>query len=310
MPNQHACFKVNVDTEKKKEILHSDAFLSKLEYDKSNQSIIAAISGNIDREMGFFEISTKGINKQRTGPVRSNHLYSNGKYVVLDNDQIFTDKNGEILGEWGIFDKSKKEFILKEKVFGDFRAITGYGNKAYITTFGSVEKRNSNVYEVDLTSFKMRAVFNKPERRTPKVYFNKDGQSFGFYNHWDDFGPRNAIVSLDLRTASKELVADLPPYAYDMVLVNDYAVVIHYDENNGMVNISKPITIVNLETNKVSRVEGINSRPTDIAVYNSKVVITDDKGFILLLNPMEGKLEKRIQVTSTGLYQVTVPSNQ
>jgi hypothetical protein len=229
-------------------------------------------------------------------------MYKYKHYVVLQSDEIFTDKNKEVMGEWGVYDLNKKDFVLKQKEYGDFRGITGRGNKAYVSTFDFDKKARSNVVEINLDTMTTRKIFSTLEKRPPRIYFDGKGQSYAFYNHWDDFGPANELDRIDLKTGKRTLVATLPPYSFNMTIIDHYAVVTHYDELNGVMNIPEPISVVDLNTGKVSSIKWSGGRPFGVGRYKNKAAVATEKGTLLLIDPVNLRIDKTIKVTNRDLF--------
>jgi hypothetical protein len=298
-------YKVNPKTMEKVVIIEND-ILYQINFNKQRDTLISVHKDS--ENPGILEISENGISFFPIHSMLPHYIYPYGRYVVLDNSQIMYDSSGEVISEFGIYDIEKKKLLKKFKVYGNcrsFRSITGYKGFAYVTTFDS-EKNKSNLYEIDIQKLSIRKIFRSPQRRAPKIFFDNTANSYAFYDHWD-FGPANEIAKIDLKTGTKKLIAQLDPYAYHMAIIEDLAVIIHYDEMNMQVDIQKPISILNLKTGKLEKLQILNIRPTDIISYqNNQVVITDEHGKMIIIDPKKKKVE-RFSI-SNNLFFLASPS--
>lgn len=287
-------FKVNPKSGETKKILEGQ--VADISYNKTTQSVFSVNRG----EKGYTEINSKNTSTCSNGLAASNYLYAYKNHVLSDSWIIHHDANGEIMGQFGIYDVQKKKLMKTFKAYGTFDAITGYKNTAYVTMFGSM-KKNSNVYEVNMDTSSIRPVFRTSQARAPKVLFSANGHSYGFYKHWDT-GPANELVSIDLKTGKTKAIAKLSAYAYNMQICGELAIVVHFDEMNEHITIPDCVTIVNLKTGQQTKMSIPDIRPTNIIGYDEKTVaITDECGYLLLLNPFEEKIVKK-HFIHEGLY--------
>lgn len=273
-----------------------DGQLADISYNKENQTLFSVNRG----KKGYFGLNDKTTSSCDTGLSAPNYIYSYKNYVLSDSWMIYHNSDGEMMGQFGIYDISKKQLIKTFKTYGTFDAITGHANLAYVTMFGS-EKNNSNVYEVNMNTLQIRPIFHTPQPRAPKIIHSEEGSSYGFYKHWH-FGPANELVKMNLQTGEKETIANLDIYAYNATILRDIAVVIHFDDLKENVDIPDCITIIDLKNGSSTKMHLPGIQPTNIIAYNNKMVaVTDENGFLLLIDPFEKKVIKK-HFINEGLY--------
>ncbi|MBD1372329.1 hypothetical protein IC620_08165 [Hazenella sp. IB182357] len=290
-------FIVNPQTKKVQSIFKKNTFISEMKYNDKRNSIV--LTTKAASNYYLYEIRSSDINKYEVPP--AHFADSTKNYVVLNSDVIHTDSKGDIQGEWTVYDLAKEDFVLKQKVYGDFRSIIIYDDKAYISTFGD-KKNSSNVYEVDLNHLKWRPIFKQYQARAPKVL--KSSQTYGLYTHWD-FGPSNQLVELNLNTGKTTPIVNLDSYVWDGIIIGDYAVVLHFDENGIQIEPNNHLSIINLKTKEIKKIENTRIGDLyDLIQYHDKVAITDLNGFLHLLDPKTLELES-MQINKNGLLNIT-----
>ncbi|SFS32654.1 hypothetical protein [Marininema halotolerans] len=298
--NGHEIFKLSSNFKKVTSIYKQRrSYFSSIMYNAGKGSIM--ITSLPDNQI--IQLNKNGVFKYGTPP--SSFADSSGRYIVMSNDEIYADSKGAIQGKWSIFDLKKKKSVYTERIYGDFRNIITYKNKAYITTYGDIyDKKSSNIYEVDLKKVHSRPIFKHFEAWAPHVILDEQGHPFGLYTHWD-FGTINQLTNIDMKSGKTKLIADLAPYVWDGEIVGKYAVIIHYDENGTEIKGNNHISIVNLETKKIRKIENNDIGDVfDIVRYGDEVLITDLNGRIHKLNPTTGDMESRM-VDKEGLLHIT-----
>lgn len=294
-------YKINITTGQINELLKDEGhYYTNIAFRSGEKSLITPVD-EAGGKLRLYEINQKGLSKLDLDKVRPHNIYNYKNYIVMDNDQIFKDKQNVFMGEWVIFDTNRQEFIKRDRIYGIFRSITGYRHFAYITSYS--KEKGSNIYEVNLKTLETRKIFNKNVERAPSVIFSETGKAYGFYNHWQH-GESNSLVEINLKTGDQKKIAQLPEFSYDVLIKDNKAIIIHYDQNNGVENIKEPLTIVDLQSKEKQRLSVNGWRPTDVISHNEKIIISNERGFIVVLDLSELKIDKYIK-TNKSIYYMT-----
>ncbi|GIM44688.1 hypothetical protein DNHGIG_02370 [Collibacillus ludicampi] len=305
---------VDVDTNKNN-IINNSIFIQSLNYDKEKKRIVAPGYSPEEKFLGLLFVEGTDLKKKSTSPFAPIHLYQYGNTYVMDSAQVLKDGKIDIT-QIGVYNSSTESMIKLLQVPGIVKDIIGFGSKAYISSYLSPESTQnegvppkSNIYELDLHSYKLRPIFHQDQKFVPFRLLFHDGYLYGVYQSANNVpieAPQNQLIKIDPQKGVIEKTVQLPIFAKDMTLSSDgkSIFVTHFDQWGSQDLLEKPLSKVDLSTFQVDeltypiRAVSLVSLNGKLYVGNSidrNIVVIDEKTF---------KVEKTIQAEIPAMYMV------
>jgi len=290
-----------VDLEQKTtRIIKNKRFLQSIYFNKYDENLIGPTYSPENRFLGLTILNSKTNNLNRIdldkfAPV---HVYAYKDQLVMDSAQVIADQNMTVQTEIGIYNLGKREFAKKLRVYGIVQSITGKGDLAFISS-READKGLSNIYLVNLKDLTMDKLFISSGNSIPTYLTSYNEQIYAIYSgNWGQLGleTKNQLVKVNLQKQEIASIAMLDNYVNQLAVFNDKAYVIHYDTNNGIIELKTDISIVDLKSGKVKTLD-IKGRMSSISIYQGNIIVGNSSNSeLILLDPRTDQILNNVKV--------------
>lgn len=296
-------------------IINNPIFIQSLNYDKEKKRIVAPGYSPEQIFLGLLYVEGTDLKKRSTSPFSPIHLYQYGRTYVMDSAQELKDGKMDIT-QIGVYDSSSERMIKLLQVPGIVKDITGFGTKAYLSSYLSPESAKiagvppkSNIYELDLHTYELRPVFHQDQKWIPFRLLFHDGYLYGLYQSANNVpigAPQNQLVKMDPQKGTIEKTVQLSEFAKDMTLSTDgkSIFVIHYDQWGSKSPPSKPLTKVDLSTFQIKELTDPIRAVSLVSLDGKLYVGSDLDGKITVIDEKMFQVEKTIHAEIPAMYMV------